>query len=226
MPRPKTIYYSQGIKKFADSLKKSQKRKLTKLDFSRCDIGKQGFYELIPVLLRTQNVTFQGQSLSPLELKEFSTRLAEFEDRDIKSLDISSCGLTNESMPQIVSFVTQIENVDLHNSDFGVESMKMLVKQIQEHGAGKLRTLNLRMCKLNDDCLEILSDILPKLFSVTLSSNNFSGINAVKSLCHKIENSDKILLKYLDMKYSRLSQDMKKSLGEVCKKHNIDLKVW
>ena len=199
---------------------------MTKLDLSRCDIGKQGFYELIPVLLRTQSVTFQGHSLSPLELKEFSARLNEFEDREIKSLDISSCNLTNESMPQLVTFMTQIENVDLHNSDFGVESMKLLVKQIQENGTGKLRTLNLRMCKLNDDCLEILSDVIPKLYSVTLSSNNFSGISAVKSLCYKIDNSDKIVLKLLDMKYSRLAQDMKKSLGEVCKKHNIDLKVW
>ena len=55
---------------------------------------------------------------------------------------------------------------------------------------------------------------------------NFSGISAVKKLCSRIESSEKVQLRYLDMKYSRVSQDMKKSLGEVCKKMNIDLKVW
>ena len=33
------------------------------MDFSRCDIGKIGFYELIPVLLRTENVAIQGMMI-------------------------------------------------------------------------------------------------------------------------------------------------------------------
>ena len=175
---------------------------------------------------RTEFTIIQGYSLTPLHLKEFSDKLASFKDAKIKSLDISSCNLTDESMPQISRFITRLENLDLHNSDFSAESMKILVKQIQENGIGKLISLNLRLCKLNDDCLEILSEIIPKIESLTLSSNNFSGNSAVKSLCTKIENSDKLTLKFLDLKYSRLSQDMKKSLGEVCKKLNIDLKVW
>ena len=218
--------FSQGIKKFADFHLKSTKRKLNKLDLSRCDIGKIGFYEVIPVLLRTETVTIQGHPLTPLELKEFSTRLIELEDREIKTLDISSCNLNNESMPQISNFVMYLENLDLHHSEFGAESMRTLVTAIQEKGVGKLKSLNLRLCKLNDECLEILSEIIPRISSVTLSSNNFSGISAVKTLCSKIEGSEKVQLRYLDLKYSRVSQDMKKSLGEVCKKLNIDLKVW
>ena len=178
------------------------------------------------MLLRTETVTIQGHPLTPLELKEFSTKLIELEERELKTLDISSCNLNNQSMPQISNFVMHLENLDLHHSEFGVESMKTLVSSIQEKGVGKLRSLNLRLCKLNDECLEILAEIIPSISSVTLSSNNFSGISAVKTLCSKIENSDKVQLRYLDLKYSRVSQDMKKSLGEVCKKLNIDLKVW
>ena len=205
---------------------KSPKKKLKKLDMSQCDIGKTGFYELIPAMIATETVIFQNQSLSPVELKEFGTRLRLAEKTTIKSLDISSCNLNDESMPQISSFITQLENVDLHNSDFSVESMKILVNHVQESGVGSLTHLNLRMCRLTDDCLEVLSEIIPKISSLTLSSNNFSGINAVKTLVSKLESSSKISLKHLDLKYSRLSQEMKKILGETCKKLNIELKVW
>ena len=220
------VCYSQGIKKFADFFTKSEKRKLVRLDLSRCNIAKTGFYELIPVLIRTESVVFQGHGLSPLELKEFASKVTELEARGIKSLDISSNSLTDESMPQLAQFITCLESVDLHNSDFSVQSMRILANTIQDNGIGKLKSLNLRLCKLNDDSLEVLSEIIPRISSVTLSSNNFSGITAVKNLCSKIENSDKLSLKFLDLKYSRLAQEMKKSLGEVCKKLNIDLKVW
>ena len=193
---------------------------------SRTNMGKSGFYELIPVLVRTEQVTLQGSKLSPLELKEFANKLKEAENPKIKILDISSTSLSNESMPQISSFINLIESIDLHNSDFNQESMRTLVTAIEEHGIGKLRTLNLRLCKLNDACLEILSEIIPKIFSINLSSNNFSGNLAVKTLCTKIEKTEKASLKFLDLKYSRLSQDMKKSLGEVCRNKNIELKVW
>ena len=193
---------------------------------SRTNIGKSGFYELIPVLLNTEQVTLQGNDLSPLELKEFATKLKEEESPKIKILDISSTSLSNESMPQISNFINLIESLDLHNSDFSPESMKTLVTAIEEKGIGKLKTLNLRLCKLNDACLEILSEIIPKIISINLSSNNFSGNLAVKTLCTKIERTEKASLKFLDMKYSRLSQDMKKSLGEVCRSKNIELKVW
>ena len=193
---------------------------------SRTNIGKSGFYELIPVLLNTEQVTLQGNDLSPLELKEFATKLKEEESPKIKILDISSTSLSNESMPQISNFINLIESLDLHNSDFSPESMKTLVTAIEEKGIGRLKTLNLRLCKLNDACLEILSEIIPKIISINLSSNNFSGNLAVKTLCTKIERTEKASLKFLDMKYSRLSQDMKKSLGEVCRNKNIELKVW
>ena len=122
---------------------------------SRTNIGKSGFFELIPILLRTEQVTIQGNELSALELKQFSTKLKEEENPQIKVLDISSTGLSNESMPQISSFINLIESIDLHNSNFSPDSMKTLVSSIEENGIGKLKTLNLRLCKLNDSCLEI-----------------------------------------------------------------------
>ena len=218
--------FSLGIRAFASVHEATDKVKLAKLDMSRTNIGKSGFFELIPILLRTEQVTIQGNELSALELKQFSTKLKEEENPQIKVLDISSTGLSNESMPQISSFINLIESIDLHNSSFSPDSMKTLVSSLEENGIGKLKTLNLRLCKLNDACLEILSEIIPKITSINLSSNNFSGNLAVKTLCSKIEKTEKASLKFLDMKYSRLSQDMKKSLGEVCRTKNIELKVW
>ena len=78
----------------------------------------------------------QGHPLTPLELKEFSSKLLELENRELKTLDISSCGLSKESMPQIASFVTCLESLDLHNSEFGVESMRSLVDIVQEKAGG------------------------------------------------------------------------------------------
>ena len=101
--------------------------------------------------------------------------MAPSENSNIKSLDISSCDLTDEVMPQIASLVIKLESLDLHNSEFSVDGIHILVKYIKENGFGKLKSLNLRLCKLNEECLEVLSDIIPGVGSVTLSANNFSG---------------------------------------------------
>ena len=115
--------------------------------------------------------------------------MATSENSNIKSLDISSCDLTDEVMPQIASLVIKLESLDLHNSEFSVDGIHILVKYIKENGFGKLKSLNLRLCKLNEECLEVLSDIIPGVGSVTLSANNFSG--TVGHSCN--EDSSKIL---------------------------------
>jgi hypothetical protein len=48
--------------------------------------------------------------------------------------------------------------------------------------------------------LEILSQIVPQLNSVILSSNNFSGVNALKSLALAIDMEENRNLNHIDLR--------------------------
>ena len=65
----------------------------------------------------------------------------------------------------------------------------MLVKCFHKFEGGVLKTINLRMCKLTNECLQILSEIIPYLQSVVLSSNNFGGSSGLKALAESIDSA-------------------------------------
>ena len=202
-------------------------KKLSKLDMSRCQLSQNGFFELIPVLLKTEHVILQGNHISPIELKIFSSQIRESKGGVVlKTLDISSSNLTDESLQQIAKLAFLVENIDLHNSSFGPDGVTMLVKCFHKFEGGVLKTLNLRMCKLTDQCLSILSEIIPYLNSVVLSSNNFGGSAGLKALAESIDTAEKRKLKHIDLRHSRVGQEMKKVVNEVCRRHKIDLKIW
>ena len=194
---------------------------------SRCQLNRVGFFELIPVLLKTEHVILQGNMISQNDLKIFSMKIQESkESMNLKTLDISSSNLTDESLHQISKLAFLIENIELHNSNFGPEGLKMFVKSFHKFEGGVLKSLNLRMCKLTDLCLEILSELVPHLFSVILSNNNFSGSSAVRTLAASIDQKADLKLQHLDLRHSRVTTDMKKNLSEVCRKQKVDLKIW
>ena len=202
-------------------------KKLSKLDMSRCQLSQNGFYELIPILLKTEHVVLQGNLISPIELKIFSSQIRESKGGVVlKTLDISSSNLTDESPQQIAKLAFLVENIDLHNSSFGPEGVAMLVKCFHKFQGGVLKTLNMRMCKLNDECLTILSEVIPHLNSVVLSSNNFGGSAGLKTLAESMDSTEQPTLRHIDLRHSRVTQEMKKVMNEVCRKHKIDLKIW
>ena len=119
-----------------------------------------------------------------------------------------------------------MESLDIHNSNFGPEGVSMLVKCFHKFEGGVLKSINMRMCKLTDECLTILSEIVPYLNSVVLSSNNFGGSAGLKALAENIISAEKRKLKHIDLRHSRVSQEMKKLVNEACRRQKIDLKIW
>ncbi|XP_023335724.1 uncharacterized protein LOC111706991 [Eurytemora carolleeae] len=135
-----------GIRKLASVHRRT--KHLAKLDMSRCQLSEHGFFELIPIILKTEHVILQGNPISPIELKIFSRQIRDAKKLTLKTLDISSSNLNDSCLHQISKFVFFIENVDLHNSNFGQEGLQMLVKCCEKLGVKQLKTLNLRMCKV------------------------------------------------------------------------------
>ena len=209
-------------------------------------MSQNGFYELIPIVMKTEHVVLQGNQMSATELKIFSSQLRESKKGSVvlKKLDISNSNLTDESLQQIAKVAFLVEEIDLHNSNFGEDGVEMLVKCYHKFDGGVLKTLNLRMCKLTDPCLRILSEIIPYLQSVVLSGNTFGGSSGLKALAESIDTAKGInlffstnksrnnfrylgrKLRHIDLRHSRVSQEMKKVVNEACRKHKIDLKIW
>ena len=157
---------------------------------SRCQLSQNGFYELIPIVLKTEHVILQGNQMTPIELKIFSSQMRESKGGIVlKKLDISNSNLTDESLQQIAKLAFLVEEIDLHNSNFGEEGVEMLVKCYHKFDGGVLKTINLRMCKLTDPCLKILSEIIPYLQSVVLSGNTFGGSSGLKCLAESIDSA-------------------------------------
>lgn len=92
---------------------------------------------------------------------------------------------------------------------------------------GQMKSINLRGCKLNSDCLVELADLIPKLESITLSNNNFNATEGAKALATAIEDAgDKIKAKFIDLRHCRLIENSKKLLNEACRKSKVDIKMW
>ena len=136
-------------------------------------------------------MVLQGNQMTPIELKIFSSQLREAKKGSVvlKKLDISNSNLTDESLQQIAKLAFLVEEIDLHNSNFGEEGVEMLVKCYHKFDGGVLKTINLRMCKLTDPCLKILSEIIPYLQSVVLSGNTFGGSSGLKCLAESIDSA-------------------------------------
>ena len=47
-------------------------RKLRRLEMSRCHLNEHAFYELMPVVMRTEHVVLEGNRFFPLEMKIFA----------------------------------------------------------------------------------------------------------------------------------------------------------
>ena len=91
---------------------------------------------------------------------------------------------------------------------------------------GKSKPLAIDVSGVIPSCLAVLAPILTRLHSVVLSSNDFSANSAVKLVCSNIRQAGNIALKHLDLRYTRISKDMKIELQDVCRNNKIDLKVW
>ena len=101
------------------------------------------------------SILFKCNLLTPIELKIFARQIRDAKDVTVKTLDLSSSNLNDDCLYEIAKFVTFLENVDVHNSNFTTESLEMLVKCCKKFGMGSLKSLNMRMCKMNDDCLKV-----------------------------------------------------------------------
>ena len=82
------LVFRYGIKKLSGVHRRT--KALKKLDMSRCQLSQNGFYELIPIILKSEHVILQvekvrdgnyqaflsqGNQITPLELKIFSGQL-------------------------------------------------------------------------------------------------------------------------------------------------------
>lgn len=216
-----------GIRKIVQPHKRW--RRLRRLDMSRCHLNEHAFYELIPLILRTEQVLLEGNEFSPLELKIFARQVREMQQGyRLETLTLNGCQLDDDSLHEIAKFATKIANLQLQNNAFTIDGISALVRSCKKHEMGVMKTLNLRGCKLNSECLNELSDIIPRLQSFTASNNNFNHLDAAKGLANAIETAatDSRKIAFVDLRHCRLIDSGKKLLSEVCRKRKIDIKMW
>jgi hypothetical protein len=64
--------------------------------------------------------------------------------------------------------MTYVPNVNLSGNEFGPGGVRALAKFCRKYEMGKLKSLNLKGCKMDSDCLAELSDLVPALESAVI----------------------------------------------------------
>ncbi|TRY77862.1 hypothetical protein TCAL_08134 [Tigriopus californicus] len=213
-----------GIRKITQPHKKT--KRLRKLDMSRCHLNEHAFYEMIPLTIKTEEVTLEGNEFTPLEMKIFARQIREAQTVKLETLNLTNCQLDDECLAEIAKFATKVANLILQANVFSHIGIKAFVKYCKKHEMGNLKSINLKGCKMKDSALEELAQILPNLESAILSSNNFSSATGVKQLVESLTNADTVNLKYLELRHCKLLDGSKRMLGDVAKKNRIEVKMF
>ena len=61
------------------------------MEMSRCHLNEHAFYELMPVVLRTERVVLEGNRFFPLEMKIFARQVKECNALRLDTLVLSGC---------------------------------------------------------------------------------------------------------------------------------------
>ena len=214
-----------GLRKITQTRKKT--RRLKKIEMSRCNINDHAFYELMPLILKTETVILDGNELYPLELRIFARQVKECENLRLKNFVLANSNLQDDCLAEMAKFMTRIRNIDLRNNHFTYEGLKCLARTIRKKGIGELRALNLRGCGLLNDDLEKSANMLVKLESLNITANNFSGKTGVEAFCDALNDPDNdVNLKYVDFRHCRLADSSRKLVQETCRRKKIEFKVY
>ena len=214
-----------GIRKITQPHKKT--KRLKKLEMSRCHLNEHAFYELMPLIMKTETVIMEGNEFSPLELKIFARQVRDSEKLKLETFHLNSCKLNDECLQEIAKFITHVPHMQLMNNHFSAVGMRTVAKYCRKYENGKMKSLNLKGCKMNEEALLELADIVPGLESAVLSFNNFSGNVGVKALAEKLSSGgDSVKIKFIDMRHCRLLDGSKKQISDIARKQKIEIKMW
>ncbi|QQP51112.1 Si:ch211214b163 [Caligus rogercresseyi] len=202
------------------STTKRKTKRLKKIELGRCNINDHGFYELIPLILKTEVVILDGNDLFPLELRIFARQLKEkvAEAKGVMKLQtlvLSNCSLLDDCLFELSRCITHIPNVDLRNNKFTIEGLRALAKFCRKSDMGKLKSINLRGCGVTSDELEELADVFIKFETLNLAGNSLNGRPGVEEFC-----------RFIDLRHCRLHEQSKKLIQESCRKLKIDSKIF
>ena len=215
-----------GIRKITQPQKKT--KRLKKLEMSRCHLNEHAFYELMPLIIKTETVIMEGNEFSPLELKIFARQVRDSEKLKLETFHLNSCKLNDECLQEIAKFITHIPHMQLMNNQFSALGMRSVAKFCRKYENGKMKSLNLKGCKMNEEALLELADIIPGLESAVISFNNFSGNVGVKALVETLSSGDggEVKVKFIDMRHCRLLDGSKKQISDIARKQKIEIKMW
>ncbi len=216
-----------GIRKITQPQKKT--KRLKRMDLSRCSLNEHAFYELIPLILKTEQVILEGNRFSPLELKIFARQVRESDKTRLDTLILTNCQLDDVCLYEIAKFAFKIPNLVLQGGNFSSEGLRHLAKYCRKHEWEKIRSLNLRGCKLTSECLSDLGELAPGLETLNISYNNFSGADVgVKAFAAALADgaSGVRRTRFVDLRHCRLSDASKRALGDIGRREKIEFKMW
>ncbi|XP_040568207.1 uncharacterized protein [Lepeophtheirus salmonis] len=217
-----------GVRKISTTRRKT--KRLKKIELGRCNINDHAFYELIPLILRTEVVILDGNDLYPLELRIFARHLKEKAGEGsnamkLKTLVLSNCNLLDDCLFELSRCITYVPNVDLRNNKFTIEGLRTLAKFCRKRDMGELKAINLRGCGITSDEVGELSDVLVKFETLNLAGNNLKGKTGIEEFCQAL-SSQEVKLKFIDLRHCRLHEHSQKLIQDTCRKLKIDHKIF
>ncbi len=150
----------------------------------------------------------------------------------LDTLVLNNCQLDDECLNEVAKFAWRVPNLHLQGGVFTPTSMRTLTKHLRRSDAdnhsSRIVSINLKGCKLDSESLSELAEAVPRLQSLTISYNNFSGPEGVKTLASCLEecNASERKTTFVDLRHCRLTEGSKKLLSELSKKDKIEFKLW
>jgi len=173
------------LKIFARQLREAERPRLDTLVLNHCALDDDCLAEIAKFCFRVPNLQLQGNTFSAAGLGALTRYclkvLAHQQQQQQQQQQQTTTSKTSRQQQQ-----QQKRKVPPSASSSSAESPPLLTSKVAPEPQWRLRTLDLRACKLDSDALATLADLAPHLTTLILSYNSFVNVDGVREFAARV----------------------------------------
>jgi len=212
------------LKIFARQVREAERPKLDTLVMNHCALDDECLAELAKFAFRIPHLHLQGNTFTAAgvqTLARYSMRMLQHQQQQHQQPPSPS---KKQPQPQ-----RRKANLPPPSNDDGSPLKTSTVGP--NNPQWRLRSLDMKACKLDSGALAELADLAPHLTTVNLSYNSFSASDGVREFAARLSDGGSLppdgkVLTFVDLKNCKLTEGSKRMLSEVGRREKIDMKLY